>query len=75
MERYSLQEAQEHLPKLISEAQSGKTILILDQDDQAVQLVPVPVAPKQRKPGSARGLIKMSADFDASLADFDEYME
>ena len=73
MERYSLQEAQDHLPKLIADARHGKTILILDQDYQAVQLVPVTVTAKPRKAGSARGQVKISADFDAPLADFDAY--
>lgn len=75
MERYSVREAQDYLPKLISDARHGKTILIMGEDDQVVQLVPVPTPPKLRKAGSARGLIKMASDFDAPLADFDEYME
>ena len=75
MERYSLQDAQEKLPKLVDDAQHGKTVLILDQNDRAVQLVPVTTITKSRKAGSARGQIKMREDFDAPLADFDTYME
>ena len=75
MERYSLRDAQQHLQELIDDAQHGKTIVILDENDQAVQLVPVTATAKPRKAGSARGLIKMAADFDAPLADFDEYIE
>lgn len=75
MERYSLREAQDHLQKLIDDAQHGKTVLILDENQQAVQLVPVTVTKRPRKAGSARGQIKMSADFDAPLSDFDEYMK
>jgi antitoxin (DNA-binding transcriptional repressor) of toxin-antitoxin stability system len=75
MERYSLQEAQDHLQQLIADARHGKTILILDEDEGAVQLVPVAMTPKPRRAGSARGKIKMAADFDAPLDDFDEYME
>ncbi len=75
MERYSLQEAQDHLQQLIHDAQQGKTVLILDENEQAVQLVPVTTTQKPRKAGSARGLVKMAADFDAPLADFNEYME
>lgn len=72
MERYSIKEAQHHLKKLIDEAQHGKTVLILDEDNRAVQLVPVAAA-KPRRAGSARGLVRMAADFDAPLDDFDEY--
>jgi antitoxin (DNA-binding transcriptional repressor) of toxin-antitoxin stability system len=76
MERYSVQDAQRQLSQLIDDAQHGKTVLILDENEQAVQLVPVHPAPsKPRKAGSARGQIHMSADFDAPLADFDEYMK
>ena len=75
MERYSVRDAQDHLQKLIDDAQHGKTVLILDENDQAVQLVPVDEARKPRKAGSARGQIQMSSDFDAPLPDFDEYTE
>jgi antitoxin (DNA-binding transcriptional repressor) of toxin-antitoxin stability system len=75
MERYSLRDAQDHLQELIAEAQLGKTVLIVDEHDRAVRLVPVAASGRPRKAGSARGQIKMSADFDAPLEDFDEYME
>jgi antitoxin (DNA-binding transcriptional repressor) of toxin-antitoxin stability system len=51
MERYSLQDAQQHLPKLIEDAQHGKTVLILDESDRVVQLVPVQTEGKPRKAG------------------------
>jgi antitoxin (DNA-binding transcriptional repressor) of toxin-antitoxin stability system len=71
MERYSLQDAQNHPQQLIDEAQHGKTVVILDENDQAVQLIPIATA-KSRKAGSARGLVKMAVDFDAPLNDIDE---
>ena len=74
MEHYSIPEAQTRLQKLIADARQGKMVLILDEDDQAVQLVPVTITPKPRKAGSARGLVQMAEDFDAPLADFDEYV-
>ena len=75
MERYSLRDAQIHLQQLIDDAQQGKTVFILDENEQAVQLVPVANIQKPRKAGSARGLVKIAADFDAPLADFNEYTE
>lgn len=74
MERYTLHDAEGQLAKLIEDARQGKTVLILDESEQAVQLVPVAIA-KPRKAGSARGQIRMSPDFDAPLPDFDEYIE
>ncbi|QPC82806.1 hypothetical protein G4Y79_00070 [Phototrophicus methaneseepsis] len=73
MERYSLREAQDQLGKLIDEAQDGKLIVILDDQQRAVQLVPLATAKKQRQPGSARGKIRLAPDFDAPLDDFDSY--
>jgi antitoxin (DNA-binding transcriptional repressor) of toxin-antitoxin stability system len=69
MTRYSVREAQNQLQQLIAEARHGKTILILDENEEAVQLVPVTTTPKPRKAGSARGKITMAADFDVPLAD------
>lgn len=71
-ERYSWQEAQENLQQLIAEARHGKTILILDKDVGAVQLVPVELIRKPRKAGSAAGKIKMAPDFDAPITDFED---
>ena len=75
MEQYSLQDAQHHLKKLIEDAQHGKKILILDENNQAVELIPVNTPLKPRKAGSARGKIKMASDFDEPLSDFNEYTE
>lgn len=74
MERYSWQEAQDHLQQLIAEALRGKRVIITDAEDQAVQLVPLTPSKKPRQAGSARGLVTMSDDFDAPLTDFDEYL-
>lgn len=75
MEQYSLQDAQDDLKKLVNDAQQGKTVVILDENKRAVQLVPVMTTTQPRKAGSARGQITMASDFDAPLSDFDEYME
>lgn len=75
MERYSVQDAQSHLRELIAEAQQGKTVVILDEHDQEVQLVPVKTPHKRRKSGSARGMFTMSDDFDDPLDDFKAHME
>jgi len=73
MEHYSVQEAQKRLSKLITDARHGKTVLIVNEEEQAVQLVPVPMPSKQRNAGSARGLVNLTSDFDDPLTDFDEY--
>ena len=73
MYQVNLAEAIARLRDLINAAVSGETVFIKN-DQQVVQLVPV--VPSERRPqfGSAKGLIVMADDFDAPLADFDEYM-
>jgi antitoxin (DNA-binding transcriptional repressor) of toxin-antitoxin stability system len=77
MDRYTLKDAQTHLQQLLEDARHGKTVVILDENDQAVQLVPIPTTTnlQPREPGSARGLMEIADDFDAPLEDFNEYME
>ena len=75
-QQYSLRDAQDHLKKLVDDAQHGKTVLIIDENDRIVQLVPIMATAKPRKAGSARGVqIKVASDFDAPLSDFREYMK
>ena len=71
MERYSLRDAQAHLQALIDDAYEGKTVVILGEQNRAVQLIPISTAKKPRKAGSARGLVQIADDFDAPLSDFD----
>jgi len=59
----------------VAEAQGGKTVLIVEQYAQAVQLVTVSVSSKRRKAGCAKGKISMAVDFDSPLAGFSDYLE
>lgn len=69
---------QSELPKklenLIDAALRGEPVFIECDDKALVQLVPLKQKFHPRKAGSAKGLIKMSDDFDAPLDDFAEYM-
>jgi antitoxin (DNA-binding transcriptional repressor) of toxin-antitoxin stability system len=65
MQQYTLRDAKDHLKQLVDDAQLGKTVLILDENDRAVQLVPVTALTRPRRAGSARGQIHMAPDFDA----------
>lgn len=75
MERYSIRDAREQLQELVKDALNGKTVFILDDQNEAVQLIPISTAKKPRKAGSARGQIWIADDFDAPLADFAPYTE
>lgn len=76
MQQLTLEDAQTRLGDLMSAALKGETILIVGENQETVQLVPVPTV--QRKPrvfGSGKGSLKMHEDFDEPLEDFREYME
>jgi len=74
MHQVKLDEAKIRLLDLIEAAINGEDVFILKDDQQTVQLVPVKLPERRPQFGSAKGLIVMADDFDAPLADFNEYM-
>lgn len=74
MVQVSAEEAKTQLPQLIADAVRGEAVFITRDGKQIVQLVPVEHTNGARQPGSARGLIHISDDFDEPLEDFKEYM-
>ena len=73
MQAVTVDEAKTQLVDLVDAAMSGETVVIT-KDGQQVQLIPLPPRIGRPQFGSARGQIQMADDFDAPLADFDEYM-
>ncbi|MEL6911188.1 MAG: DUF2281 domain-containing protein [Cyanobacteria bacterium J06598_4] len=72
MQTVTVKEAAEKLTDLIDAALRGEEIVIT-KGDRIIQLTPKqPV--KNRKPGSAKGQVWMSEDFDEPLDDFKDYM-
>lgn len=69
---------QSELPKklwyLIDAALRGEPVFIERDDKALIQLIPLKQMLHPRKAGSAKGMLKMSDDFDAPLDDFAEYM-
>jgi antitoxin (DNA-binding transcriptional repressor) of toxin-antitoxin stability system len=69
---------QSELPKkfwhLIDAALRGEPVFIEREDKTLIQLIPLKQMLRSRKAGSAKGMVKMSDDFDAPLGDFSEYM-
>lgn len=62
----TLYEAKTHLSSLVDRAAAGEEIIVAKHGRPMAKLVPVRDA-AQRRPGRAKGKIKMSADFDAPL--------
>lgn len=74
MQQITLAEASQNLPALIEATLSGEEIIIIKDNQPVVKLIPVLPVKRRRQPGSAKGMIKMSDDFDQPLVDFQEYM-
>jgi antitoxin (DNA-binding transcriptional repressor) of toxin-antitoxin stability system len=74
MKALPVKQASGNLDALVDAAIAGEEVVLTRDDRAAVKLVPIPSAGTGRPQfGSARGLIKMSDDFDAPLEDFDDY--
>lgn len=71
----SATEAATKLNELIEAAINGEEVILLNGDRPAIKLTPIGAIRPDRKPGSAKGLIWMSDDFDEPLEEFKEYME
>ncbi|HEY6231156.1 MAG TPA: hypothetical protein VIW64_07825 [Pyrinomonadaceae bacterium] len=74
MSLINVEQAKTQLSELIEAAVGGEEVVIA-KDDQQVKLVPVSVQNRRPQFGSAKGLIKMTEDFDEPLKDFDEYVK
>lgn len=74
MQQINIEEASKHLPDLIEAALRGEEIVIAKDDQPVVKLTPVSPVKRRRQPGSAKGLVTISDDFDDPLEDFKDYM-
>ena len=74
MHQVDIQEAKTRLPDLIEAAISGIEVVITQDNQPVVKLVPLARNKPRPRFGSAAGLIAMSEDFDAPLEDFKDYM-
>ena len=74
MRQVNIAEAKATLSELVARALAGEEIVIARDNKPLVRLAPLAAnASKRRVPGSARGQIKMSADYGQPLAEFDDY--
>jgi antitoxin (DNA-binding transcriptional repressor) of toxin-antitoxin stability system len=71
----SATEAAAKLNELMEAAINGEEVILLNGDRPAIKLTPIGTIRPNRKPGSAKGLIWVSDDFDEPLEDFKEYLE
>lgn len=73
MKVVNIHQAKTHLSKLIQEAVEGEEIVIARGNQPIVRLVLVESARQSRTSGWAKGMVRVSEDFDAPLDDFAGY--
>jgi antitoxin (DNA-binding transcriptional repressor) of toxin-antitoxin stability system len=73
MFQVNAEEAKNRLPALIEAALRGETVVIADDDEHQVQLVPIVVGKHVRHAGSAKGTLTVGDDFEDPLPDFEAY--
>lgn len=70
MYEIELEKAKGQLERVIQTALDGEEVVITQNHEAVLKLVPVPRSNGRRKAGSAKGLISMAEDFDEPLEDF-----
>lgn len=73
MHQVNLKEAETRLAELIEEAAGGEEVVIIRSDGTSFKIVPISAVRAAPKFGSAKGLVRMSDDFDEPLEGFEEY--
>ena len=63
----NLPEAKTHFSKLIERVRRGEEIIVAKAGKPVAKLLPIAQGAQVRAPGSARGRITLSDDFDAAL--------
>jgi prevent-host-death family protein len=63
----NLYEAKTQLSRLVDEAAAGREVVIAKAGIPRARLVAVETPRRRRKPGGAKGRIRIAADFDAPL--------
>lgn len=71
----NIAEAKAHLSELVDRALSGEEVIIARDGKPLLRLAPLQSPRgKRRRPGTAKGRVRIAEDFDATPADFAEYV-
>jgi prevent-host-death family protein len=65
----NVRQARTQFSQLLDRVQCGEEIIITKAGRPIARLAPISMPVEPRKPGSAKGIITLSADFDAPLPD------
>ena len=75
MYQIELEKAKTQLESVIQSALDGEEVIITQNEEAVLKLVPLAPSKTRRKAGSAKGMVSMAEDFDEPLEDFQEYMQ
>lgn len=73
MTRVSAAQAVKEIDSLFNQVQQGRDVVIIAASGAAFKLIALPRAPQPHF-GSARGQVRIGADFDTPIEGFEEYM-
>jgi prevent-host-death family protein len=73
MEAVSIHEAKTHFSRLVARAEAGEEIIVRRGPTPVAKIVAYHAPTTPRVPGSLRGRISMSDDFDETPEEFAEY--
>lgn len=72
----NIHEAKTHLSRLLEQVRQGEEVIIAKSGEPVARLIPFSERPERRRPGSAKGTLSYSDDFDAPLPeDLQRYFE
>jgi prevent-host-death family protein len=72
MAQFNIADAKARFSELVDRALAGDEVIVARDNKPLLKLVPL-AKTGSRKPGTAKGMIQMAADFDTPLPDFDDY--
>jgi prevent-host-death family protein len=75
MTTVAIEQAQRELARLIDDVALGERIVITRNQFPVAELVPVTHSIPKPTFGSAKGMVRMSEDFDAPIDDFRDYTQ
>lgn len=73
MTQYNIHMVKAHLSELIQRAMMGEEIIIAKDNKPIAKITALSPVTHKREVGLAKGMIKLSDDFDAPLDDFKDY--
>ena len=73
MAQFNIAEAKARFSELVERALAGDEVVVARDNKPLLKLVPLAGAAQRRKPGSAKGKIRLADDFDDPIPGFEKY--